>query len=142
MYLSFAHDDLVAVLDANSGRLIHQMTRTAPGPLAPVNMFDIALCGISSNGTTVVAEFGDKVFPPLAAKEIIQVANAAAIAADKAGNIYVGTREPDNQVRVYSHTTWDSSGMKWELRKNETQSRTCRLDIHGHRFTVIPDAPE
>ena len=113
LYLSFTKDNLVGVLDADSGKLIHQMSRNAPGPLVTVNMFDIALCEIGSNGKTVVADFGEKVFPPLVSKEIFDDANASAVASDKEGNIYVGTRESDNQVRVYSHTASDSSGMKW-----------------------------
>lgn len=117
LYLSFTKDNLVAVLDGESGKLIHRMTRTAPGAFAALNSFDIALCGIGSNGKTVTADFGQSVFPPLTTLSIAAVTNAVAIAADRSGNIYVGTGEPEHQVRVYSHFDLDSSGSKWDLRK-------------------------
>ncbi len=117
LYVSFAGDHVVAVLDADSGKLIHQMPRTAPGAMASVHRFDMALCGLSSNGQSVVADFGTRAFPHISSKEIAAVTNAAAIAADKDGRIYVGTREPDNQVLVFSHVEYDSSGAKWKLEK-------------------------
>ena len=134
LYVSFAGENVVAVLDAASGKWTGQLDRPAPGALAAMNHFGIALCALGSHGKTVAAQFGDPASAPPAVKEILDVSNAAALASDGDGNLYVGTGAPDHQVRVYSHTASDSTGAKWELRKS--------IGAAGGRRLLGPWQPE
>jgi hypothetical protein len=96
LYLSFTANSQLAVVDGASGKLIKALAVEKPGLLKAVND---TLVYVVSDGKAVMA-----VSPGTG--EVKQVVgglqNATGVAVDADGNIYVGLRDPDNQVRVFA----------------------------------------
>ena len=95
LYLAFTAANLVAVVDGKTGKLLKTHTVQAPGNLAAAAADKVY---VLSDGKAVLAldpESGET-------KKVVDgLSSAAAVAVDKDGRIYVGLREPDNQVRVF-----------------------------------------
>ncbi len=95
LYVGYLDQNLVLVLDADSGKLLKEIK--VPSPLDMEAGPDGTLFVISA-GTSVLAvnsESGD-------ARPFVQgLAAASGIAVDPQGKVYVGIRDPDNQVKVY-----------------------------------------
>ena len=96
LYMAFTKNDLVLAVDAATGKVLKKITVKAPldmkaGPDKTVY--------IVSEGTAVLAlnPETDQIRPVISG-----LINAAAVTADKDGRLYVGLREPDNQVVVYT----------------------------------------
>ncbi len=88
--------DFVAVCDARSGKL-RKMIRV-PLPQA-IHAVSDRLLYVLSAGTTVLAlDLATGKTSPV----VKDLDNAVALAVDAAGRIYVGTGEPDHQVRVFT----------------------------------------
>ena len=95
LYVSVRAANAVAVADGKSGKLIRKLDVQAPGDVEAVAKDKIY---VISEGTTVLAinpENGQAT--PFATG----LSGASGLAADKAGSVYVGVREPDNQVLVF-----------------------------------------
>ncbi len=94
LYLAFTSIDSIVVLDSNSGKLIKQLHVAKP--------LDVKVAAgklyVVSEGKTVL-----RVNPETGqtAPFIGGLRNARAMAFDRQGRIYVGLREPDNQVLVF-----------------------------------------
>jgi len=96
LYLSYAKENTVLVLDAKTGKLQKNLQIDNPDGLCAVSE---SLLYVVSGGKTVLAvnpESGE-------AKPLISgLANAGGVAIDAAGQIYVAVGVPDNQVKVFS----------------------------------------
>jgi len=95
LYVAFAKDNLIAVVDAKTGKLARTLTVPAPGNLKAASD---TLVYVVSGGKAVLAvnpQTGE-------AKMFVEgLPNASAVAVDSGGKVYVAVREPDNQVKVY-----------------------------------------
>ena len=94
LYLAFTSADAILVLDSNSGKLIKQLhvakpsdVKAAAGKLYAVSEGKAVLTINPETGETATLIGG--------------LQNARALAFDGQGRIYVGLREPDNQVLVF-----------------------------------------
>ncbi|MCX5669858.1 MAG: hypothetical protein NTU94_00860 [Planctomycetota bacterium] len=95
LYVAFTKDNLIAVVDAKSGKLARTLTVPAPGNLKAASD---TLVYVVSGGKTVLAanpQSGE------ARTFVDGLSNASAVAVDKDGKVYVAVRDPDNQVKVY-----------------------------------------
>jgi sugar lactone lactonase YvrE len=96
VFLSYAKANEIKVLDGRSGRELQKLQ--VPGPAAMCTAGE-KLMYVLSHGTAVLA------LSPAGgpARQVVGgLKNAAGVAADAGGNIYVAVREPDNQVKVFS----------------------------------------
>lgn len=95
LLLGFAKANLVAVLDARSGKLLKRLT--VPAPVA-LKVGPDGGVFVLSGGTSVLAlDVGAGTTRPV----VSGLAKGTALAIDKAGQIYVGLDAPENQVRVF-----------------------------------------
>ncbi len=96
IYLSYAKENIVLVLDAKTGKLQKQLQIAGPDGLCAASD---SLLYVVSEGKTVLAVNPDSgETKPL----VSGLANAGGIAVDAAGQIYVAVGLPDNQVKVFS----------------------------------------
>jgi len=96
LYLTFTAASQMAVVNGADGKLIKTISLEKPGLLRAVSD---ALVYAVSDGKTVLA------VNPVSGEVRTVVAglsNATGIAVDAAGNIYVGTGDPDHQVKVFA----------------------------------------
>jgi len=113
VYLSYARDNEVKVLDGKTGAEVKTFPVDEPGA---IKVAGDKLAYVVS-GTVTIPQQGQK--PPVksalgtkvlaldlaggkAAAVITGLANASAVTVDKEGLIYVGVRDPDHQVKVFS----------------------------------------
>ncbi len=85
----------VAVIDLTTGKPLKTLPITAPSTIKVISAEQIY---VVSGGTRVVS------INPVTgeAKTVIEgLSNATGLDVDKAGNFYVGTGEPDNQIKVF-----------------------------------------
>ena len=94
LYLSFANDNAILVVDAKTRKLVRTLEVPAPGALA-MNDGHLYALSAASKVLAVGADGGSK---PL----VEGLSGAVALAFDPSGLIYVGEREPDQQVKVFS----------------------------------------
>ena len=87
--------NLVAVVEAGSGKMLKSIPLASPGRLAVVSD---TLVYVVSRGTEVVA-----VDPAAGTTRTVVtgLTNATGIAVDSGGRIYVGVGDPDQQVKVF-----------------------------------------
>ncbi len=96
LYLSFTGANLIAVLDAHTGKLLKRLSIPAPGDM---KLKDATTLLVISGGASVMALTPDSG----EAKPLITgLANARGLALDAGGKIYVGVREPHHQVFVFA----------------------------------------
>ena len=95
LFLGFTKANLVLVLDAQSGKLIKRITVTEPRDLEPAGD---QLYVISEGKSVLSLDVATGQTKPA----ITGLNNASALAVDKDGRIYVGEREPANQVKVFT----------------------------------------
>ncbi len=106
LFLSYAHKNAIQVLEASNGQALRTISVPAPGAIAdgtvnyhgPIGGRLPVLIYVLSGGTKVLAlnPWGGE------PKTIVDgLANATSLAVGKDGKIYVGGREPDNQVKVF-----------------------------------------
>jgi len=99
LYVGFTKHNLIAVLDGKSGRLLKKLSIPAPVDLEGVGGASPPRVLAVSGWKAVLAvnsESGE-------AKPFVKgLQSAHAIALDAKGNVYVGVRDPLNQVLVYS----------------------------------------
>ncbi|MFM7291506.1 MAG: hypothetical protein ACKO6B_09760, partial [Planctomycetia bacterium] len=95
LYVSFSTADTIIVADAKAGNVLTTISVEAPGALktGPDGKLSIL-----SAGKTVLALAAGAEKP---APVLTGLNNAAALAVDSNGRLYVGLREPDNRVAVY-----------------------------------------
>ncbi len=86
--------DTFAVADAKTGKLLSTVKIKDPGQVAVASDYQVY---VTSEGSKIV------LINPTAGsqKVVLEVAAAHGLAVDQAGNIYVGTSDPDNQVKVF-----------------------------------------
>jgi len=92
LYLAYTGKNSVAVLDGSSGKPVRQISVSAPGGLA---VSQGRLFVISGGHSVVAVDLQSGQSKPVASG----LQNAACLAVDKSGKIYVGG--PDNQVKVF-----------------------------------------
>jgi len=96
LYVAFKGHNLVAAVDGNTGKLIKTLPVEAPSYMAAISD---ELVYVNSAGRSILA------LNPATGRTkavITGLQNASGIAVDGAGNIYVATRDPDNQVKVFA----------------------------------------
>ena len=95
VYVGYEKHDLVAVLDGKSGKLLKELK--VPKPI-DLEMGPDKTLYVVSGWTSVLA-----VNPETGATRPFATgfASVAGLALDGKGNVYLGLRDPDNQVRVY-----------------------------------------
>ena len=96
LFVSLKDANVVAVADAKSGKLLKKLDVKAPGDLEAAAADKLL---VISEGTTILAVNPDN---GQAAPLITGLKGASGIAVDKAGNVYVGVRDPDNHVLAFS----------------------------------------
>ena len=98
LYIGFAARNLVVVVDGKTGKVLRKLAVTAPIDLEAGGP---GLYVISEGKNVLLLNLEDGT-----TKTVIKgLGSASAIALDGSGNLYVGVRDPDNQVKVY-----DASG--------------------------------
>ncbi len=95
IYLSYAKNNAVLVLDAKTGKL--EKTLTVENPDAMYAASDKLLYVVSAGKSVLAVNPDNGDAKPL----ITGLSSATGIAIDKEGTIYVATREPDNQVKAF-----------------------------------------
>ena len=95
LYLGFTKANLIVILDGQTGKLLKKLDVKAP--LDVKARADGQLL-VVSEGTTVLALNPENA---QATPFLTGLQNARALALDKNGKVYVGLREPDNQVFVF-----------------------------------------
>ena len=144
--------DMVFVLDAKTGKVLQRINVADPQDLKLGADGKLYLVHSGGSVSTVDPETG-------ALAEVVKgVKNARSVTGDKEGNIYVGTGDPDNQVKVFDKTgkplraignaggrpllgLWDASGMRfvagiqvdpkgklWVMEYDEAPRRISRWD--------------
>jgi hypothetical protein len=96
VFLTYRRGDTVLILDGSTGAILKTATVVQPtdlevgpnGKLYVVSQGTQVVCVDPASGTGTPVVTG--------------LQNATAVALDPAGNIYVGLRDPDNQVRVFA----------------------------------------
>lgn len=96
LLLGFTKANLVAVLDARSGKLLKRLT--VPAPTAIKSGSDGGVYVLSGGAAVLALDVGTGVTRPV----VGGLANAVALAVDRAGDLYVGLGAPENQVRVFT----------------------------------------
>jgi hypothetical protein len=96
LFVSFSTANTIIVADAKAGNVLTTISVEAPGALKT-----------GPDGTLYILSAGKAVLTLAAGAEkpapvLTGLNNAAALAVDKTGRLYVGLREPDNQVVVYA----------------------------------------
>jgi len=96
VYVGFTDANLIAVLDGKNGKLLRKIDLPAPGDIEAAP--DGRIFAISKREEVVTID------PQTGAlqSKVTGLRNARGLALDKAGNIYVGVQEPDNQVKVFN----------------------------------------
>jgi DNA-binding beta-propeller fold protein YncE len=96
LYLSFTKENTIMVVDGATGKLIKTLNVNAPGDLRAVS--DSLLYCVSGHKEVLAID------PSTGASKsfLSGLADAHGITTDKDGNVYVGLREPENQVKVFS----------------------------------------
>lgn len=121
--------DMVFVLDAKTGKVLQRINVADPQDLKLGADGKLYLLTGAGNVATVDPETG-------ALAEVVKgVKNASTVTADKDGNVYVGTGDPDNQVKVFDPST--GSGQARLLRaigKAGGRPLLGRWDASGMRF--------
>lgn len=96
LYLGFTKADTVMLLDGQTGKVLKIYDIKSPADIKAVSD---TLVYVVAEGTKVLAlnpQTGE--MKPL----ITNLVNARTVAVDKDGGIFIGLREPDNQVMMYS----------------------------------------
>lgn len=95
IYLSFGAANRIAVLDGKSGRLLKTLEVTQPGAMQASE--DGGLYVLTGGKAVQLFAAGND-----AAKTIIDgLVGATALAVGPDGSVYVGTRDPDNQIKAF-----------------------------------------
>jgi len=95
LYLGFTNANLVLVLDGQTGKLLKKLA--APAPIDLKARADGQLLVLSAGTTVLTLDTATGQATPF----ITGLTNARALALDKDGLVYVGLREPANQVIVF-----------------------------------------
>jgi len=150
--------DVVFVLDAKTGKVLQRISVADPQDLKLGADGKLYLLTGAGTVATVDPETG-------ALAEVVKgVKNARSVTADKDGNVYVGTGDPDNQVKVFDKAgtpvraigkaggrpllgLWDASGMRfiagiqvdpkgklWVMEYDEAPRRISRWDAATGAF--------
>jgi sugar lactone lactonase YvrE len=104
IYLSFTQNDTIMVVDAKTRKLIRTLQVPAPGTLSvggPDSAAGQEMIYVLSGGTKVL---GLKVADGSVSKLVEGLSNAVAMTVDRQGRIYVGEREPDQQIKIFDNT--------------------------------------
>ena len=96
VYVGFTGANVIAVLDGNSGKLLKKIDLPAPGDIEAAA--DGKIFAISKGEQVVMVDSQTGAIQ----SKVAGLRNASGLALDKAGNIYVGVREPDNHVKVFT----------------------------------------
>ncbi len=94
LYVSFSANGVVMVLDGASGKVLNKLDVKSPSAL------QIGADGklyVISGSSAVVCLTGS-----LASRVVEGLTNATGLALDKQGRLYVGVRDPDNQVKIFT----------------------------------------
>lgn len=124
LFVSYGSGNVILVLDGATGKVLSEITVQNPRDLKLGQDGKLYLLKGETTVATVDPEAG-------AVVDIVKrLENARSVTADKDGNIYVGVKDPDNQVKVFDATgralrtigkqggrpllgKWDPSGMRY-----------------------------
>jgi len=98
VFLSFAAENLLAILDGDTGKLLKTISIPSPTTLR-----------FGDDGTLYIASGGDSLLKLDTSSDKTTLVlgglkNVTSFARDKEGNVFVGVGAPDHQVQVYSPT--------------------------------------
>ncbi|OPZ26813.1 MAG: hypothetical protein BWZ02_01870 [Lentisphaerae bacterium ADurb.BinA184] len=158
LFLSYGVGGRVLILDASTGKLEKAVAVERPGDL---EVGVDGKCYVLSGGTRLVRfDPGAGTTEPV----VTDLRNAAAVACDAAGQLYIGVGEPDNQVKVFGPDgkplrvigklggrpplgKWDASGMRaisglrtdpqgklWVMENDDTPRRISVWNAAGGEF--------
>ena len=93
VYLCFAKQNGILVLDAKSGKVLRTLQVAAPGQICAAN----GAVYVLSAGTSLLKTGADGATQTI----VTGLTNATSLAVGPDGRLYVGLGDPDNQVRVF-----------------------------------------
>ena len=96
LFVSYGPGNVVVVADAATGKQIKALKVDSPGDIEFGPKGELYVISAGSRVLRVDVESGE------AESVVADLQNAAGLSLDAEGNLYVGVRDPDNQVKVFS----------------------------------------